>query len=260
MKKEIDPVRLEELAASGAKNSAICTTLGIHEVTFYTKLKKDRELKAAYERGRARAKEAKGPVKAGTSKSSAIEIEPQDQDVLDAVEAAGKHGATMASIKRVDTVKGMEESEIDASLRKLAALGRIHVLPEGVNQTETFYLGKGQDADRALRGATTMATKKSAGKKGPASKKRGGAPKRAAKRSGKRRASQNNLSEGEKVEVVGRAADPADSNGSPSHAIGAAYVELTYIRQWGKPSPMCDEVIGMLASFRPQAETQSPRG
>jgi transposase-like protein len=227
MRKEVDPARLEELAASGANIKTICAEFGISDPTLYQRLKKEPELKGAYERGRARAK---------ASKSAVVELEPQDQDVLDAVEAAGKNGATMHSILRVDLVRGMAEAEVDGSLRKLTALGRIHVKLEGVNRTETFYLGKGQSQ---TNGATRMATKK-----------------RASKKSSKRRQPKSVLSDGEKVSLVGRAVDATETNGSPAHAIGAALVELTYIRQWGKPSPMCDEVIGMLASFRPQAVAQ----
>lgn len=260
MKKEVNLARLEEVLATGGTRQTVCKEFGISPGLIDQRLKKDPAFRAAYERGRARRKQSKGSASVQPSKSTAIDIEPEDQDVLDAVEAAGKNGATMASIKRVDTVRGMEESEINASLRKLAALGRIHVKAEGVNQTETFYLAQGEEPGvldtssgaATNNGANIMATKKRASKRGGATKKQSGGRKTAAKKTGgKRGRSQNILSGAEKVEFIGRAEESSDSC-TPSQALNAAYAEMVYFEQWGKPSPQYGVVMGMLASFRPQ--------
>jgi hypothetical protein len=54
MKKEIDPARLEEIMAAGGTRESACEEFGISDPTFYARLTKEPELKAAYERGRAR--------------------------------------------------------------------------------------------------------------------------------------------------------------------------------------------------------------
>lgn len=244
--KEIDSTRLEELAASGKKASAIWRELGVSDATFYTRLKADPELKAAYERGRIRAQEAKGGK--GTNQkvpTSTTKLTAEERDVLEAVEAGGQNGATRASINRLDFIKYLDDAQLDATLRRLAGSGHINVKLEGINQVETFYLGRGNGAAAIPEEIKPVATKKS-GKKAKA-KKSGG--KKGAR---KMRATQSLLSPGEIIprENIGPAFVPTDGEGQLGHAISAAFTELAFVRFWGYPSPRFDDVFKLVDGAR----------
>jgi hypothetical protein len=170
--------------------------------------------------------------------------------VLDAVEAGGRNGITLAGIKRVDLVKHLNHEQVLSSLKRLKASGKIHSTLEGPTEIATFYLGRGAEPvgtliDEATQNGdhTTMATKKRAGKKSSAKKS-------ASKKAGKRgRTSQNILGEGEKVKLVGKAAVdnvPKGNGDARGRAIEAARTELNFIQTWGQPSPKIAETVALL--------------
>jgi hypothetical protein len=225
MKKEIDPARLEQLAGSGKTTAEICEELGISNPTFYLRLKTDPELKAAYERGRAAAKAAK--------QNGTDTLSPTDLDVLDGIEAFGKDGATFQRLRTIESVSHLPDSQISTSIKKLTEAGRVHALPVGTSQTQTYFAGKGE--------------KKSMNK---TRQENNGARKTATKRTTKSTSSTKRSTRVLKHSKTEEDAAPPAINHNDGEqvkrALMAARAEFYYQKCWGIPSPMFEETFNLL--------------
>ncbi|HEX8653060.1 MAG TPA: transposase [Pyrinomonadaceae bacterium] len=214
----IDPARLEEVLAGGASIKEVCQELGVSDPTLYQRMKREPELKAAFDRGRKRAKAARAEP----------ELDDTTKDVLE--EIRDSPGSTENDLKNVLNIS---EGALATSLhiltrRKLiegssvSGVPRFSPLPTPEPVSATVTRKKGAKK----RGANRSAPKARPSRRG---------------REVSAAATQNILSEAPPP------APTAVNGDSTAHAIEAALVELHYVRIWGSPSPKCDEVLGLLA-------------
>lgn len=131
----VDVKQFEELIASGASVGKAAAVLGIKEGTLFYKCSAEPDLKAAYERGRARAK-------GQTAAAPKITLDATDEGVLDTIEDMGEAGARWSEIKGAT---GFNDEQIGVSIKKLTDSGRIVKRKLGAGQIITYFAAKDSD-------------------------------------------------------------------------------------------------------------------
>lgn len=131
----VDLKQFEELIGNGASVGKAAAVLGIKEGTLFYKLSAEPDVKAAYERGRARAK-------GRTEAAPEIILDATDERVLDTIEDMGEAGARWSEIKGAT---GFNDEQIGVGIKKLTDSGRIVKRKLGAGQIITYFAAKDSD-------------------------------------------------------------------------------------------------------------------
>lgn len=229
MRKEIDPARLEALAASGKKTPEIYQALGISDVTFYTRVNADPALKAAFARGKATAKDN------GAGKP--MKLDPNDEAVLDAVEAFRTNGANWERIKGVALTARMSDAEIRGSLQRLLASGAIH------RAGDSYFPGQpspgNASTDEREKAEVTNEMKPRTKRAATATK-----PKRTYVRKAKSSDEKELAASGNGFQIE---PETKPVNSQHNRALAVAFTELSYFKTWGEASPRFNEVLEIVS-------------